>query len=1014
MFFKTKRHKKKLLYSPSLLAVNNRKFSIISLLTLLIFAAPSYADVLLQGYQHIGDNDISGYTPMDPVTNQQIENYPTFFHLSDNLTVTAVSVKNLVGIDGDKLQIFIDNNFVGEGSANSATVDIVDQNLTKGYHSIAVRARCFNNGGKLKDCSSNSASSDNDINFSAITLISGGTNDSINLVQRRHLGDNYDRDYWYYWYYGHYDWYDRNGQSRDPSPPYLYPDYPEGTSITFNFNVTSPVIIDKVKFFAAREINYGANFSIDGTQKGILQTNGNPIVDIEDTTLYPSGNPHTLQIESINGQGGDDDISWDSISLIGINVTSLDHILLEHDGSGLTCRGEPITVKACANDNCSALYNNQVTVNFTNPSSGWETDPVTFAGGQTTVDLTHTDNETVTIDAEAISPTANNSTQCLNTSGGTDCEIIFNDVGIIIDGDSDNTNPESNIITQIAGKPSDTNPDSETQLIRVVRKDDKTGACIPGVQNQNIDVSFSYSTPQPAQGLDDNIIQISNNTNSVNISDNTSSETLSLSFNSNGIAPFTFTSEDTGKYALNAEMDIPVTYFDNTTTGQTVTGSDATNAFVVRPLAVFANAVANPKSQNADGSVFKKAGNPFTLNFKSLQWTSGRDSDNNGIWDSCDNSTLSDPGSDYARVPQWNIGQPSVDLALPSPGNNPDLNYNNGNAGFSGSDSANSDNVTYSEVGIVQMKPASLNNFLGENVQVCSPYIGRFTPHHFKTSIKDGELNDGCSSFTYTGQQTNYLMAPQFDITAQDKDNNTTQNYKGDFFKLEKTGFDITTPTTDANQLGEDGINKVNVNINKDSATLNSNSDGTATYTFGNDNITYVKDNNSQVAPFDALINFEINGIVDNDSVSAIDLPDNISASGTEIRYGRMDILDNYGPETEPLTMQVKTEYWDGDSWELNDNDSCTSLLDTDFSLDNYTANLNSGETIIDDTSVDGIISGTGNFTLTAPGEGNNGSVDINLISYPYLLDNETTGTATFGIYRGRDRIIEWKEVPAK
>ncbi|MEC9493241.1 DUF6701 domain-containing protein [Flexistipes sp.] len=755
----------------------------------------------------------------------------------------------------------------------------------------------------------------------------------------------------------------------------------------------------------------------DGEINAVVYSKGSIEVgsDIEiNGSLAAEGNINLISNSYINY-----DINWisnlDDRGFCESPGSNLNHILLTHDGYALTCRAEPITVKACANDNCSTLYNNQVTVNFTNPSSGWETDPATFTGGQTTVDLIHTDNETITINAEATSPIADNNTRCLNTSGGADCEIIFTDVGIIIDGDDASTNPESDITTQIAGKPSDTNPNGETQLIRVIRTNDKTGACIPGVQNKNLDVSFSYSLPQINQGLEDNSIQVTANGGNIILTDNTTTQSLSLSFDSNGTAPFIFESSDAGKYSLTAEMQIPVTYSDNTTAVQTVTGTDTSNAFVVRPFAVFANAVGNPKSQDANGGVFRKAGNPFTLNFKSLKWTSGRDSDNNGEWDSCDNSTLTDPGSNYARVPSWDIGQPSVNLALPSTGNNPGISYNNGNITFAkSSNTVSSDNITFGEVGIIQMQKDGLNNFLGESVQVCSPYIGRFTPHHFEvTSKTTGDLANQCSnSFTYTGQKTNYLVKPEFIITAQNKDNNTTQNYKGNFFKLEKSGIDITTPTTDANQVGEDGVNKVKVSVERDDASLNPNNDGTATYTFGNDNITYVRDNNSQIAPFDALINFEINSIVDNDSVSAINLPDNISASGTEIRYGRMDILDNYGPETEPLTLDVRTEYWDGDSWELNDNDSCTQLTDSDFYLDNYTVNLNSGETSL--FGIADINSGYGSLSLTAPGENNNGSVDINLISYLYLLDNETVGTATFGIYRGRDIIIDWQEVPAE
>lgn len=1028
MFFKTKRYKKQLLYFLYFLTENVRKFFVVFLLTLLIFTTSSYADVILQGYQHIGDNNnISGYTPMDPVTNQQIENYPTSFHISDNLTVTAVKIQlDYMEIDDDKLQIFIDNTFVGEGSAGSNTVDITDQNLVKGDHSIAIRGRCINNGGHLVNCSSNSARSDNDINFSVITLVSEGTNNSINLVQRRHLGDNEDLFCVLFWCFDLNDWYDRNGQSRDPSRPYYYPDAPEGTSITFNFNVSTPVIIDRVRFFAAREIDDGANFYIDGTQKGSLQTNGNPYIGIENTTLYRGS--HTFTIESINN----DDISWDSISLIGTNVTNLDHILLTHDGYGLTCRAEPITVKACANDNCSTLYNNQVTVDFTNPSSGWETDPATFSGGQTTVDLIHTDNETITINANATSPLADNSTKCLNTGGGANCEIIFTDVGIIIDGNSDNTDPESNIITQIAGKPSDTNPNGETQLIRVIRTDDKTGACIPGVQNKNLDVSFRYSLPQINQGLDDNSIQVTANGSNITLTDNTTTQSLSLSFDSNGTAPFNFESSVAGKYSLTAEMQIPVTYSDNTTAAQTVTGTDTTNAFVVRPFAVFADADGNPKSQNAAGAVFKKAGNPFTLNFKSLQWTPGRDSDNNGIWDSCDNSTLDDPGNYYSRVPLWNTGQPAVDLTLPVAGNNPGINYNNGDVIFAkSSNTVSSDNITFGEVGIIQIQKNGLNTFLGESVQVCSPYIGRFTPHHFnlaspdsgdpfidRSDINSSGISETCpSTFTYD----NETFKTRFKIQAVNSNNNTTQNYEGNFAKLTNLAW---LPLTTSVILPNSNGLYFNDNLTSLRNLDNGSTSASTGWTNGEVTITSeqktIKQNNP-IAP-EYNVNLQVQPH-DPDNVTTLSSnPLAIPNVSVNILYGILDILDNYGPETEPLTLPIKILYWNNNQWELNTADSCTFYISSpgDFELANWD-NLSEGETtkenVIDNDSDSNLA--TYEIVLSKLKNEKYGSVDViidnNSNLYNYLWDNETTpGTATFGIYRGRDSIIEWKEVPAQ
>ena len=642
---------------------------------------------------------------------------------------------------------------------------------------------------------------------------------------------------------------------------------------------------------------------------------------------------------------------------------TLDHIQLEHDGVGLTCQPENITVRACANDNCSLLYQSQTTFDLTS------TDSATWVNGASKTLTTVTDTfklsdftaDNTTIGAQNINPTPTGTPQikCLNTvTGLNSCDITFYNSGFIFDiPDNYSCKPQNNI------------------SIKAVRKDDQTQKCVPAFANKPIPVDFGYNYVNPASG-----------TKAPSI-DNKSLDNppIDLYFNDNGSAEFDFKYNDAGQIGISAS-------FDNATVQ--AAGSDSV---VLKPVGFYVHTDNSSwQAENgANSSVFAKAGEYFNLTAEAKCWESDSDTD----------------FSNNPLTPNYQSDNISLSHNLLEPAGG-----NSGNIGISSLDFtdgiASADNQTFSEVGIINFDLMD-NDYLGAGtITGTSQNIGRFIPDHFNITTTNGELDYQCNSFTYTGQKTNYLVNPKFDITAQNKDNNTTQNYKGNFFKLEKSGIEITNPTADANQPGEDGVNKVKVSVERDDVSLNPNNDGTATYTFGNDNITYVKDNNSQIIPFDAVINFEINSIVDNDSVSAVNLPDNISASGTEIRYGRMDILNNYGPETEPLTLDVRTEYWDGDSWELNDNDSCTQLTDSDFDLDNYTVNLNSGETSL--FGIADINSGYGSLSLTAPGENNNGSVDINLISYLYLLDNETVGTATFGIYRGRDSIIEWKEVPAQ
>jgi hypothetical protein len=111
-----------------------------------------------------------------------------------------------------------------------------------------------------------------------------------------------------------------------------------------------------------------------------------------------------------------------------IVTPTLDHIEIDHNGQGCTGAGSPttVTLKACANAACTALYLNPVTVNLTAVTGGtWTpTNPVTINGGSATVTLADTGARTVTLAATATGPTAANATQCYAGSTNT-CSFTF-------------------------------------------------------------------------------------------------------------------------------------------------------------------------------------------------------------------------------------------------------------------------------------------------------------------------------------------------------------------------------------------------------------------------------------------------------------------------------------------------------------------------------------------------------------------------------------------------------------
>ena len=142
-----------------------------------------------------------------------------------------------------------------------------------------------------------------------------------------------------------------------------------------------------------------------------------------------------------------------------------------------------------------------------------------------------------------------------------------------------------------------------------------------------------------------------------------------------------------------------------------------------------------------------------------------------------------------------------------------------------------------------------------------------------------------------------------------------------------------------------------------------------------------------------------------------------LESTGASTRYGRLFLENTYGPETMDLKVPFEAQIWNGSRFERHTDENCWTYNTADAvitdtppatSVDAETGTLTGGAPV----------SGA-ELLLEAPGEGNTGSV---LVRYPvpsYWQDDfdgngsveDSTATATFGVYRGHDRVIYWQEV---
>ena len=467
---------------------------------------------------------------------------------------------------------------------------------------------------------------------------------------------------------------------------------------------------------------------------------------------------------------------------------------------------------------------------------------------------------------------------------------------------------------------------------------------------------------------------------------------------------------------------------------------------------------------DADGDVFATAGVDFSVGIKAMVWQAADDGNNDGAPDF--NQALADNDA----TP--NFGQEAVaevvvlDHILVAPGGGRPGTLSGGQGIGDPNDQAfingsiEAGGVSWDEVGIIDLG-ASLDSgdYLdsGDDITGIAPNLGRFIPADFKQTAMHGAFEAECNgSFTYTGQAFGYAtgMVPELTITARNDDEKTTTNYKGSFAKLTPGDITLGAPMTDNFQKGSDGT-LLPITANMFEGELTDNEDGTLTYTFDDpdpdtdtDTFTYDRNidrdadgqNDARVAPFDAALTITIDAIEDSDNVaaSAANREDVKPAPTTKLRFGRLVIDNVYGPEAEDLTLPLRVEYFDGNRFRDNTADGCTSVSMTGaadharLQLDDAGTWVPAEETVdllgegssgkTNGTVVTGLAGGAGSLTLAAPRAGNTGfaSVRADLSDFSWLrgdwdddgsYDDFPSARATFGVYRGNDRIIYWREV---
>lgn len=253
------------------------------LLGLALLAPAAYADVVLMGQQHIGDNESATFTPSDPVTLDEHEGSASRFHLSEAITVTAVRLDGLLQgspaplSPSQAFRVEIDGS-VRTGTFSGQTLTLsAPRALSAGVHLISIDPGCLRPGETAPRYGGNCRNSDDefDLGFTSITLVTQDPTSitlSRNLTRRRHLGDNTDA-------------------SNDNFGGRWYPDTPEGTTLDIPFTLNRNLRLNEVRFYRLRDTAAGAQ-ALSRATVSIVNTVTGTVTSIG--TLSGDGNPRTL------------------------------------------------------------------------------------------------------------------------------------------------------------------------------------------------------------------------------------------------------------------------------------------------------------------------------------------------------------------------------------------------------------------------------------------------------------------------------------------------------------------------------------------------------------------------------------------------------------------------------------------------------------------------------------------------------------------------------------------------
>jgi MSHA biogenesis protein MshQ len=700
-----------------------------------------------------------------------------------------------------------------------------------------------------------------------------------------------------------------------------------------------------------------------------------------------------------------------------------DHFDINHDTTAINCQAEPITIEAHMADHLvDTTYTGTLNLSTSTGNGDWTiitglgvlnngvvNDGIATYGmvagdlGVVVLGLKDTTVETVNINV-----TDGTISEITGTAlASEDQNLDFAQSGFVFLADT----VASSIGTQIGGKASNVLPGSQVLELQAVTTG-PVGACEAALVGVNqIELAFECRNPVTCTAQ----VNIDGGT-PTNIAGNplagvVTYTPVNLDFGivTDSTATFVMNYPDVGEIQLYARYNLGPLPAINYMSGNS-------NAFVERPFGFNVVVAGNPGATTPAGAVFTQAGADFTTTVTAVLYQAGDDTNNDGVPDNHGDTDPSNNASLSDNTAALNYGQEvatenvvlSALLNQPGGGNDPGLLGGTTLTSFTNG-VASSSTVRYDEVGIIEIAAnVADGTYLGVgNILGKSGYVGRFYPNNFVIAnpVLTNRSDIGACADPFTYMAENYQIT--YDLQAHNAQvaSVVTQNYIGAFAKLDPT------------VVGTMGFGATNDSITDLSARLGVGLAGafaagvapvTATINVARDPVPTTLD-----GPFNT---FQV-GIAPADSDAVTLLPVNLNLAlvvglnthgllgQTDIRYGRLNLQNNFGSELLPLTMPLSTEYYQITDTEFvtNVDDNCTTITTADVLLYNDQVGNKKVDRVVGATTIE-IVSGgatttldpipafvAGQATMTFSAPGVEGHVDVE-VQTPFWLLSDLDG----------------------